>query len=112
MLYEKGCEKMTYIENVHGSQELAIPLIIQVDTVYIKDNIHEETITDITGETHAEWAWNEWQYSHIEWAVMQAELNKQDTILAEQNITDLELQNIELGQAMTDLELLVLSKGV
>lgn len=38
--------------------------------------------------------------------------NKQDTILAEQNITDLELQNIELGQAMTDLELLVLSKGV
>lgn len=59
---------MQHYKNVHGSKELAVPLIKQVDTVYVKENIREETITDqTTGETRREWVWDEWQYTYPEY---------------------------------------------
>ncbi|MEG2144904.1 MAG: hypothetical protein RRY40_06210 [Oscillospiraceae bacterium] len=73
---------MQYFENIHGSKEIAIPLIKQVDTVYVKTNIHEETTTDkITGEIRKEWVWNEAQYTYVEYA--QKQISDVESAIAE-----------------------------
>lgn len=60
---------MTKIYNVHGSKELAVPLILQVDTVYVKENIREESLVDpVSGEERTEWVWDETQYTYKEYS--------------------------------------------
>lgn len=94
---------MEYIENVQGSKELAVPLIFQVDTVYVKENIREETVTDpTTGDIRNVWLWNEWQYSYPEWR--EIELQRQ--------ITEQDITSIVLGQFITDLDLRLLELEV
>lgn len=62
---------MRKLFNVHGDISLAVPLIIDVDTVYIKENIREETVTDISDTERKEWVWDETQYTFGEYMDME-----------------------------------------
>lgn len=66
---------MKFIEKVRGSKELAVPLIIQKTTVYVKVNIHE-----IESEDNVElYEWDEYQYDKDEYIeIMQNEIIKRD----------------------------------
>lgn len=66
---------MKFIEKVRGSKELAVPLIIQKTTVYVKVNIHEvESEDDVKL-----YEWDEYQYDKDEYIeIMQNEIIKRD----------------------------------
>lgn len=66
---------MKFIEKVRGSKELAVPLIIQKTTVYVKVNIHE-----VESEDDVElYEWDEYQYDKDEYIeIMQNEIIKRD----------------------------------
>lgn len=66
---------MKFIEKVRGSKELAVPLIIQKTTVYVKVNIHE-----VESEDDVElYEWDEYQYNKDEYIeIMQNEIIKRD----------------------------------
>lgn len=66
---------MKFIEKVRGSKELAVPLIIQKTTVYVKVNIHE-----VESEDDIElYEWDEYQYDKDEYIeIMQNEIIKRD----------------------------------
>ena len=76
---------MRFVENVHGSEASAKPLIVGKTTVYVHTNIHTETIADEMGE-RTEWVYDEAQYTKNEWI---DELTKQST-QAQEQIFDLE----------------------
>ena len=57
---------MRQIQNVHGSEECAKPLIIGKDTVYVHYNIRQETISDGI-EDRIEWVYDEIQYGKDEY---------------------------------------------
>ena len=78
---------MKFIENVHGSEASAKPLIVGKTTVYVHTNIHTETVIDEMGE-HTEWVYDEAQYTKNEWI---DELTKRNEAQAEQMI---DLENI------------------
>jgi len=57
---------MQFIQNVHGSEQAAQPLIIDKDTIYIHTNIRTEQIEDIDSEPRTEWVYDEHQFSFDE----------------------------------------------
>lgn len=64
---------MIVIEKVQGSKELAVPLIIQKTTVYVKENIHKVETDDNTEM----YEWDETQYDKDEYLeLMQSEVTK------------------------------------
>lgn len=60
--------------NVHGSPEQAVPLIVQKDTVYVHENIRQETI-DMIGESITTWVYDEKQYDKDEYIKLLSEEN-------------------------------------
>lgn len=59
---------MKEIKNVWGAKELAVPLICQTSTVYLKTRIREIDVTNnVTGEITKVWCWNEIQMSYREY---------------------------------------------
>ena len=103
---------------VYGSAAQAKPLMIGVDTVYVHTDIQKvdrmpngEEVTDM-------YCYNEVQYTLAEYLDLQIKENQQlgvkqiameaALIAAQQEITDRELAEIELGQQVTDLELMIL----
>ncbi len=65
---------MTILYNVHGSPEQAVPLIVQKDTVYVHENIRQETI-DMIGESITTWVYDEKQYDKDEYIKLLSEEN-------------------------------------
>ena len=49
--------------NVHGTQEKVPQLEINIDTVYIRSNIHQIEVQTDTKESRMEWEYNEEEYS-------------------------------------------------
>ena len=63
---------MRQIQNVHGSDECAKPLIIGKDTVYVHSNIRQETVSDGI-ENRIEWVYDEIQYGKDEYIKVMSE---------------------------------------
>ena len=51
-----------FIPYVHMSKEQAIPMIVQVDTIYVHPNIHTIDVTSPDGTTREEYISDEYQY--------------------------------------------------
>lgn len=63
---------MTEFKNVHGTEAQAVPVIIGKDTVYVHTNIHqEEHVDEMSEETVMEWVYDEIQYTHAEYMMLQ-----------------------------------------
>ena len=59
---------MKFVKDVHGSEEMAVPVYFNKGRIDIHTNIHEEEITDeTTGETRKEWVYDETQYAPHEY---------------------------------------------
>lgn len=81
---------MGQIQNVHGSEECAKPLIIGKDTVYVHYNIRQETISDGI-EDRIEWLYDEIQYGKDEYIKVMSEKNNE----LENTINDINTALIE-----------------
>lgn len=53
---------MKFIQNVHGSEQAAQPLVIGKDTIYVHANIRQEQVEDLNA-TRTEWVYDEYQFS-------------------------------------------------
>ena len=78
---------------VEGSAEQAKPLIVNVDTVYVHDNI-EKTVTE---DGNAFYKYHEIQYGKNEFIEMIAKKNEQ----TENDLTDAQLALTELYETIT-----------
>lgn len=81
---------------VQGSIEMAIPLVIGYDTVYVHDDIQEyqETLED--GEVITSYKYHEIQYTKDEYLQIQAD--KQAKL--EENVTNAQMAILELYESM------------
>lgn len=72
---------MRFLSNVQGSEELAVPLVVQKTTVYIKENIRKLDPSDMSsfdGEMNENinlWQWDEYQYDKDEYIGLMDNLN-------------------------------------
>lgn len=62
---------MQYIPNVQGSKELAVPILVQKTTVYVKQNIREIQVDG----GWATYQWDEYQYDKDEYITLMANQN-------------------------------------
>ena len=100
---------MTDWKTVQGSQETKpseFDTTSSKKVVYQRTNIKRVTVEGVDGDTTEVWQYDERQMTHDEYRLYTG-LND-SIILAEQALTDMDIQSIETQQELTDMDLRLL----
>jgi len=71
-------------KNVHGAVEQAVPIMVNIDTVYERTNIRIEEVDNVMGMTYTVAVYDEVQYTKDEYLQKMAEEKRtSDEVLAD-----------------------------
>lgn len=90
---------MKIFKNVRGSMDKVPSVEVDVDTVYIRNNIEKVDEEDFKG-----WEYDEVQYDKDSYIEQINDLG--------QSIVDREIENLLLGQQVSELELMIMLGGM